>query len=394
MTAPTSSFPTPVADLVDDFHKWSAELDGTPSARATMRRFRIGTDKAKALLSTLTDAPAELSATVAEPVTDAAPDAPPAPVAPVVSVLPQVPDGPITALDEPLYRVDVEAPPKIGPVAAEPIPVVAPPRTERVAAERTQAHEVAAKLDAQRALLSAQRGDLLARKALEAEHRIAMDDVREQARAAERARRDRARDAVEADALGALYRRAQRSGTRARLRSQIQQSAEMRALRVARVRSATLAAGIPLLMAFAAWSTTGVQAGVVRLLDLESGSAGWWAAWAMEPALIAIVGLIIIGRAMLRSAGGNTDGSATAIEWAALSTSLVLNMIGAGDPTASSAEQFGSMLAHCVGPIGCATVAFLIGLFDGYVAKARPDQGAPRLVDMNLDLASITRSRD
>ncbi|WP_344350878.1 hypothetical protein, partial [Catellatospora coxensis] len=361
MTVPSSVYPPAVAALVDDFKQWSAELDAAPSLRATMKRFRVGTDKARALMSALTDTPAEQPAAPAEPVTDTAPAAPPAPAAAGVPVLPQVPAEPITAPAEALYRVDVETLPKIAPAEAEPIPVPAPPPAELVPAERTQAHTVAVKLDAERALLTTQRGDELARRALEAEHRIAMDDVREQARAAKLARGERARDAADAAALAALYRRAQRSGTRARLRAQIQGSAEMRALRVARVRSVTLMAGVPVLVAFAAWSTTGVQAGVVRLLGLDGGTAGWWSAWAMEPALIAIVGLIIIGRAVLRSAGGDTDWRADAIEWTALATSLALNIVGGWAVGVDWAEQVGPMLAHSVGPIGAAGTAFLIG---------------------------------
>ncbi|GAA2352301.1 ABC transporter permease [Catellatospora methionotrophica] len=136
MTAPASVYPVAVADLVDDFQAWAKELGDAPSHRATMKRFRIGTDKARALLSTLpTDTPDEPTT----PAPDAAPVAlldPPAPVAPV---LPEVTAEPITAPAELLYRVDVAAPPKITPPAAErvtpahttapvavPIPVPAP----------------------------------------------------------------------------------------------------------------------------------------------------------------------------------------------------------------------------------------------------------------------------
>ncbi|MEV4417775.1 hypothetical protein [Catellatospora sp. NPDC049609] len=384
MTAPTSIYPPAVAALVDDFHAWAAKLGTAPSRNATMKRFRIGDEKAKALLSTLTaPAPDERLTDVparpeqAEP-TVAAPE-------------PEITEPAIIPQASPQTAVGVAPEPKITPLAlalpvADPIPVAAPPLPDPVLAQ-------AAKLDDERARLDIARHDELTRRAADASHRIALGDVREQARAAKLARRERARDAADAASLSALYRRAARSGTRARLRAQIQGSAEMRALRVARVRSVTLMAGVPVLAAFAAWSTTGVQAGVVRLLGLGADSAGWWAAWAMEPALIAIVGLIIIGRAVLRSAGGDTDWRATAIEWTALGASLLLNIVGGWTVGVDWTAQVGPMLAHSVGPIGAAGTAFLIGLFDGYVSAARPWHGAPRLAEMNLDMATIGGQR-
>ncbi|MFC7246053.1 hypothetical protein ACFQO7_26550 [Catellatospora aurea] len=391
MTAPSSVHPPTVAAMLDDFHAWAAELGAAPSRNATMKRFRIGEIKANALLSTLTaPAPDErLTDTTATP--QRADTTGPA-------LEPEITETPIMPEASPQTTVDVAPGPKITEVVpplpvADPIPVAAPPLPDPVPAEVSPVLAQAAKLDDERARLDIARHDELARRAAEAEHRIALGDVREQARAAELARRERARDSADAAQLAALYRRAARSGTRARLRAQIQGSAEMRALRVARVRSVTLMAGVPVLVAFAAWSTTGVQAGVARLLGLTGGSPGWWAAWAMEPALIAIVGLIIIGRAVLRSAGGDTDWRADAIEWTALGTSLALNIVGGWVTGVDWSQQVGPMLAHSVGPIGAAGTAFLIGLFDGYVSAARPWHGAPKLAEMNLDLATIGGQR-
>lgn len=259
-----------------------------------------------------------------------------------------------------------------------PVDAVAEPALTGAAAE------LHSKLAAERDLTAVQRVDEWTRKACGAEHRIAMDEVAERATLAKRARRGRARDAEEAEALGRLYARAAHSGERARIRAQIQGSAEMRALRVAKVRSVTLLAGIPVLLAFAAWSTTGVQAGVVRLLRLEVGSPAWAASWGMEPALIAIVALIIIGRAVLRSSGGDTDGRATAAEWAALGLSLALNIFGGFPDGAGFWAGVASALPHSIGPIGCAGTAFLVGLFDSYVTDARPWQDAPRLAELKL----------
>jgi hypothetical protein len=257
--------------------------------------------------------------------------------------------------------------------AGEPVPALTGP-----------AAELRDQLTSQRDLVAVQREDEWARRASEAEHRIAMADVAERAAVADRARRERARDAQEGEELGQLYRRASRSGERARIRAQIQGSAEMRALRVAKIRSVALMAGIPVLAAFAAWSTTGVQAGVVRLLHLNAGEAMWWASWGMEPALITIVALVIIGRAVLRSSGGDTDGRATVAEWTALGLSLALNIVGGWPAGAGFWAGTATALPHAIGPFGCAGTAFLIGLFDSYVTQARPWENAPRLTDLDL----------
>jgi hypothetical protein len=236
-------------------------------------------------------------------------------------------------------------------------------------------------LAAERDLQTVQREDVWARRATAVQHELALAAVDEQETGAKRARRERVRDALEADELAALYRRAASSGTRARIRALIQGSAEMRALRIAKVRTVALWAGLPVLAAFAAWSTTGVQAGVVRLLDLDDRSASWWASWAMEPALIAIVALIIIGRAVLSSSGGKTDWRATVAEWSALGLSLALNIAGGWH---GGWDGLATALPHAIGPLGCAGTAFLIGLFDSYVTDARPWDDAPRLEELGL----------
>lgn len=305
---------------------------------------------------------------------------------------------------------DIAAPAAV--VAARPAPAVVPAPAEAVAAparqprlpqvddrtvEQRRGREVESsdslrdQLAEAREVIAVQREDARERRAQQAEHRIALADVDERAAAADRARRERARDAVEADALAELYRRATRSGARARIRAQIQGSAEMRALRVAKIRSVALLAGIPVLAAFAAWSTTGVQAGVVRLLDLTGDSPAWWASWAMEPALIAVVALIIIGRAVLRSSGGDTDWRATVAECTALGLSLALNIIGGWSGGWSGLL---TALPHSIGPLGAAGTAFLIGVFDSYVSNARPWDGAPRLSELDLVPPSVAGSGD
>lgn len=211
-----------------------------------------------------------------------------------------------------------------------------------------------------------------------AKHRIHLTTAR-------RACRERTRDAKGTAELAALYRRAQRAGTRAKIKAEINGSAEMRALRIAAVRRVTLLAGIPVLLAFAAWSTAGVQSGVTRLLDLQPGTFAWSASWGVEPALIAIVSLIIIGRAVLDSSGGGVDGRATAVEYSALSVSIILNVVG-GWPVHDGISLHGiaTAIPHSIGPVGCATAAFLIGLFESYVTNADPWANAPRLAELGL----------
>jgi hypothetical protein len=257
----------------------------------------------------------------------------------------------------------------------------APPGPPPAAPPPDLAERLRTQLASDRALLAARREDDRVRRSQAAEHRRALADVAESDRTAARARRDRERDAAEQDNLTGLYRRAARSGVRARIRADIQRSAEMRALRVARVQSVTLIAGVPVLVAFGAWSTTGVQAGVARLLGLTAETPAWWASWLMEPALITIVALIIIGRSVLRSSGGDTDWRADLAEWTALSLSLALNVLGGWHGGLAGLPQ---VLPHSIGPLGAAGTAFLVGLFVGYAVNARPWLGAPHLADLDL----------
>ena len=244
------------------------------------------------------------------------------------------------------------------------------------------AQELAARLAEERAVMTVQRHDMRERKRLDVEHRDLLAEVDALTVTRKRSRRERDREEVESAALTELYRKATRSGVRARIRADIQRSAEMRALRVSRVRSATLWVGLPVLLALGGWSTAGVQAGVVKLIGYNRSDAGWWMAWLMEPALLTIVASIIIARAILRSSGGDTDRRAAYAEWLALGTSIALNMAGGWVGTGFAA--LGAALAHSVGPLGAAGVAFLIGLFDSYVKSARPWEGAPRIADLDF----------
>jgi len=253
--------------------------------------------------------------------------------------------------------------------------------------DNADAGELRGKLSADRDLTAVSREHQWVSFAQDAQHHIRLADVAEHADRAKRSRRQRANDAKEASKLADLYRAAKSAGARARVRAEMYASAEMRALRIARMRKVTLIAGVPVLLSFAAWSTTGVQAGVARLLDLTGGDPSWWSAWGVEPALIALVALIIIGRAMLRTSGGDTDWRATLAEWTALITSLALNVFGGWD---GGWAALGGAVAHSLGPLGAAGTAFLIGLFDSYLARATPWEGAQRLADLGFDVEPDT----
>ncbi|TDB87203.1 hypothetical protein E1091_15925, partial [Micromonospora fluostatini] len=205
-----------------------------------------------------------------------------------------------------------------------------------------------------------------------------------------RARRERDRDETEGAELAALYRRAARSGTRARIRADIQRSAEVRALRVAGVRRYALLAGLPLVAGFAAYSTPGVQRGMVTLLGLEKHSAGWWAAWAVEPLLIAVAVGIILAGSVLRMSGGQTDWRAGVAKWGALSFSVLLNLLGGWTGQHDRVAAVGEALAHSVGAIGAAVVAWLIGVLVDYASKAKPWADAPRIADLDLTAPLVT----
>jgi len=215
------------------------------------------------------------------------------------------------------------------------------------------------------------------------ERRLARAERRENAAAARAARREARRDRVEQRRLAELYRAAAVSGERARLAVAIRGSVEARQHRVDQVRTATLKVGLPVLAAFAAWSTVGVHAGVVGLLGAAPGSAWWWGAWLVEPAIIAVVAGIIVARAVLRASGGDVDWRAHVAHWGALAVSIMLNLAGHW-PTAFTGPEVTAAIAHSVGPLGAATTAWLIGVMDDYVTAARPEEGARTLAELGV----------
>ena len=209
--------------------------------------------------------------------------------------------------------------------------------------------------------------------------REARAQVRAEARARRRARRARQR-------VARLRQQAMLAGAAARTRYEVLQTGEARALRLARTRTAALAALLPVLLAFGAWSAAGVQAGMVTLLDLDPDSAAATAAWLVEPALIGVVATVILIRARLRSVGGDLDERATRIEWGALSLSIALNCVGHW-PDSLGATAFAALIGHALGPLGAAGTAYLISVVQDGISSADPwrlgdGSPAPSLMDV------------
>lgn len=206
--------------------------------------------------------------------------------------------------------------------------------------------------------------------------------------------KERRADRAEARALAKLARQASVSGARARVAHDLYASGEIRDLRIRKTRKISLAVLIPVLLVFAAWSTIGVHAGVVKLLGVGRGDPMWTGAWFVESAIITIVAGIIIVRAVLRSAGGDLDWRATAIEWGMLSVSIALNLAGAW-PDGGFLENAAATIAHSLGPVGAMITAVLISIIDDAVANAKPFEGRKSLSDavVAVDVSRVIPSQ-
>ncbi|MFE1081735.1 hypothetical protein ACFW31_24635 [Nocardiopsis alba] len=224
------------------------------------------------------------------------------------------------------------------------------------------------------------RQDLEARRARRAARK---DDRLERAR-------DRARRSMDARSIRQELTRDRTAADleRAKLAADISQSAEARALRVQRTRTLTLAALMPVLVAFAAWSTAGVHAGAAAMTGAAPYTAMWWMLWLLEPALIGIVGWVILCRARLESSGGTLPEEADRIMWGCLAVSILLNTIGHW-PSELSGTAVGGLIAHSLGPIGAAMTAHLIGVIEKGITAARPTEG-----EGVRTLSELTADRD
>lgn len=242
------------------------------------------------------------------------------------------------------------------------------------------AEDLERRLAAQRDVIEVTRADELARRSADAEHQMALDDIAEEVAAVRRARGEQAKDAGEAEALAALYRHTASAGERARIAAKISRTSEMRALRLAKAQRITTVVLVVCLLALGGWSTAGVHDGLVRLLNLQHGSAGWWAGWALEPVLITIVAGLIVLRPILRSVGGRLDARAHRAEVVALAGSLALNLFGGWQPhTGGWTASLGQAVAHSTGAIGAAGVAWLFGVVIDSFTNADPWTGAERI---------------
>ncbi|GAA1981387.1 hypothetical protein GCM10009799_03100 [Nocardiopsis rhodophaea] len=226
--------------------------------------------------------------------------------------------------------------------------------------------------------------------------RLSRREGRARVRSQVRAKRARRRAEQRREAL---RRGAQLAGETARIRHEISQSGEARAMRVERTRALALAVMLPVLIAFGAWSAAGVQAGMVNLLGLADDSAAAYAAWLVEPALLGIVAGVILIRARLQSAGGDLDERATRIEVGALATSIVLNIAGHW-PDALDGAALAALAGHTLGPLGAASSAYLISVVQDGVANADPwtlkdGSPAPSLADTSTsDRAAESASEE
>lgn len=264
-------------------------------------------------------------------------------------------------------------------------------------APAVSAEHLEAELQQARQVAAVRRAHELASRTAEAEHGRNLADVAEAARRAERDRTVREDDA-DADAdIAREFRRMRSAGTRIKLRSDMARSGEYRALRLEQLRALNLKVLVPVLLGFAAWSTTGVHDGAARLMGITSpGQAMWWALWVLEPVLIGAVVWVTIVRAHLASAGGRIAVRAVQVAAGALTVSVFLNLVDGAPghrPEAWSAwlAMFAAMLAHVVGPSGAAATAHLIGLIDDSIADADPwhdadGQPVPLLAEMDLQM--------
>lgn len=262
--------------------------------------------------------------------------------------------------------------------------------------EQVTARELAARLEADRAADAVRRADELERERAAARHRRRRADLAAAERIADLERARRQADAEAAARLVRLYAEAREAGERTRITAALARSGEARALRLERLRALNLKVLVPVLLGFAAWSTTGVQAGAARLMQVAAADPMWWVLWLLEPVLIGAVVWIIVARAKLAAAGGRMAPGAERIAAACLGTSVALNIVAAlptsSDPTGWAVV--GAIVAHVIGPLGAAATAHLIGVVDRSIAEADPwhdehGQPVPTLEDLELEPPAI-----
>jgi hypothetical protein len=228
-------------------------------------------------------------------------------------------------------------------------------------------------------IIERRKAELKTRKARQG-HSMSLAELSDEKTSLRAELRERRADRREERQLAELARRASVSGARAKVAHDLYDSGEIRDLRIRKTRKISLLVLIPVMIAFAYWSTVGVHTGLVKLLGIGPSDPMWTGTWFVEGAIMTIVVGIIIVRAILRSAGGDLDWRATVIEWGMLSTSVSLNLAGAW-PEGGLLEGAAATIAHSIGPVGAMITAVLISIIDDAVANAKPFEGRKSISD-------------
>ncbi|WP_160051411.1 hypothetical protein [Nocardiopsis sp. FR26] len=152
-------------------------------------------------------------------------------------------------------------------------------------------------------------------------------------------------------------------GRRALRARQLAISPARRAANLDRLQSIVILVALPVIMLLGAASTTAVHAFMVRF-----ASASATVAWAVEPAIIALVSGVIITRAIMRRNGAVVPGSLAWIERGALTASVVMCWLGSGP---------GAIVA----PVGAAVVALAVERITDGIADADLGEPGPVLLD-------------
>ncbi|MFF5265380.1 hypothetical protein ACFY4C_41400 [Actinomadura viridis] len=260
------------------------------------------------------------------------------------------------------------------------------------------AETLATELEQRRRADDVRRDDELKRERAQARHGRDRADMAAAERLADLERAEQEAQARAGAALSRMYREARAAGERTRLAAGLARSGEARALRLERLRVLNLKVLVPVLLGFALWSTTGVQAGAARLMGATNGDPMWWVLWVLEPVLIGAVVWVIVARARLAASGGQMSEGAERIAVGCLLTSIMLNLISAvpsGNDSPNGWAVVGTMIAHAIGPVGAAATAHLIGLVDRSISDADPwtdhKTGEPVPVLADLDLQPPAR---
>lgn len=129
MTAPTSTYPRTVTDLLPQAKKMAEQLGQVPSRNSLMTAFKIGAPKASELRGLLTDHTTGTTPTPPspEPTPNDAPDTQPTPTPPVPAPAPAIDIEPTTAEASPLPAVDGHPDTKIVAPVAETVAAPAAP---------------------------------------------------------------------------------------------------------------------------------------------------------------------------------------------------------------------------------------------------------------------------